>query len=64
MQIMPIMTPAHSAVEKEDCGFADEVSVTVAVDTAGRLWLVYDVVQVLRGDMVSTIVGVLNSGIL
>lgn len=64
MQTMPIMTPTHSAVEKENCGCADEVSVTVTVDTAGRLWLVYDVVQALGGDMISTTVKVLNSGIL
>jgi hypothetical protein len=64
MQTMSIMTPTHSAVEKENCGCGDEVSVTVAVDAAGRLWLVYDVVQALGDDMISTIVRVLNSGIL
>jgi hypothetical protein len=58
------MTPTHSAVENENCGCADETSVTVAVDTAGRLWLVYEVVQALGGDMISPIVRVLNIGIL
>jgi hypothetical protein len=58
------MTPTHSTVENENCGCADETSVTVAVDAAGRLWLVYEVVQALGGDMISPIVRVLNIGIL
>lgn len=61
---MPTMTPTHSTVEKENCGCADETSVTIAVDKAGRLWLVYEVNQALGGDVISPTVMVLNSGIL